>query len=114
MAHARLGRRFRAHRLRADPEHPRPAARPERQITMNDTATALRITPADSSDLSTTRTSGPGVVEIRDLNFYYGKGHALKQVNMSVPSKCVTAIIGPSGCGKSTLLRTINRIYELY
>jgi len=81
---------------------------------MNDTATALRITPADSSDLSTTRTSGPGVVEIRDLNFYYGKGHALKQVNMSVPSKCVTAIIGPSGCGKSTLLRTINRIYELY
>ena len=81
---------------------------------MNDTATALRITPGDSSDLSTTSTSGPGVIEIRDLNFYYGKGHALKQVNMSVPSKCVTAIIGPSGCGKSTLLRTINRIYELY
>ncbi|MFL6736691.1 MAG: phosphate ABC transporter ATP-binding protein PstB [Sphingomonas sp.] len=51
---------------------------------------------------------------MRDLNFYYGKGHALKHVNMTVPSKCVTAIIGPSGCGKSTLLRTINRIYELY
>jgi phosphate transport system ATP-binding protein len=81
---------------------------------MNDTATALRITPADPTDLSTSKTTGPGVIEIRDLDFYYGKGHALKQVNMTVPSKCVTAIIGPSGCGKSTLLRTINRIYELY
>ncbi len=79
---------------------------------MNDTA--LRIMPMDSADLPTTSSTGPGTIEIRDLDFYYGKGHALKEVNMSVPSKCVTAIIGPSGCGKSTLLRTINRIYELY
>jgi phosphate transport system ATP-binding protein len=81
---------------------------------MNDTATALRITPGKSADVVTAPTNGPGAVEIRNLDFYYGKGHALKSVNMSVPSKCVTAIIGPSGCGKSTLLRTINRIYELY
>ena len=81
---------------------------------MNDTATALRITPGDSADIATTNPNGPGAVEIRNLDFFYGKGHALRSVNMSVPSKCVTAIIGPSGCGKSTLLRTINRIYELY
>jgi phosphate transport system ATP-binding protein len=53
-------------------------------------------------------------IEIRDLDFYYGKNHALKHVNMNVPANAVTAIIGPSGCGKSTLLRTLNRIYELY
>ena len=81
---------------------------------MNDTATALRITPGKSADVAIAATTGPGAVEIRNLDFYYGKGHALKSVNMSVPSKSVTAIIGPSGCGKSTLLRTINRIYELY
>jgi phosphate transport system ATP-binding protein len=81
---------------------------------MNDTATALRITPGKSADVVPASTNGPGAIEIRNLDFYYGKGHALKSVDMSVPSKCVTAIIGPSGCGKSTLLRTINRIYELY
>lgn len=51
---------------------------------------------------------------IKDLNFYYGKFHALKQVNLNIPEKKVTAFIGPSGCGKSTLLRTFNRMYELY
>ena len=81
---------------------------------MNDTATALRITPGNSADIPTAATNGPGAVEIRNLDFYYGKGHALKSVNMSVPTNSVTAIIGPSGCGKSTLLRTINRIFELY
>jgi phosphate transport system ATP-binding protein len=81
---------------------------------MNDTASALRIKPADPSDLATTSMTGPGAITIRNLDFYYGKAHALKDVNMTAPSKCVTAIIGPSGCGKSTLLRTINRIYELY
>ena len=81
---------------------------------MNDTATALRIMPGKLADVATAATSGPGAVEIRNLDFYYGKGHALKSVNMSVPTKSVTAIIGPSGCGKSTLLRTINRIFELY
>src|SRR5512139_223978 len=51
---------------------------------------------------------------VRDLNFYYGKFHALKNVNMEIPEKKVTAFIGPSGCGKSTLLRTFNRMYQLY
>ena len=51
---------------------------------------------------------------IKDLNFYYGKFHALKNINLDIPEKKVTAFIGPSGCGKSTLLRTFNRMYELY
>jgi phosphate transport system ATP-binding protein len=51
---------------------------------------------------------------VRDLNFYYGKFHALKSINLDIPEKKVTAFIGPSGCGKSTLLRTFNRMFELY
>ncbi len=53
-------------------------------------------------------------LSIQNLNFYYGKFHALKNINMQIPGKQVTAFIGPSGCGKSTLLRTFNRMYELY
>jgi phosphate transport system ATP-binding protein len=53
-------------------------------------------------------------IAIRNLNFYYGKTHALKSINLDVPDKQVVAMIGPSGCGKSTLLRVINRMYDLY
>ena len=50
----------------------------------------------------------------RILNFYYGKFHALKDINLEIPENKVTAFIGPSGCGKSTLLRAFNRMFELY
>ncbi len=53
-------------------------------------------------------------IQVRELNFYYGKFHALKNINLSIAANKVTAFIGPSGCGKSTLLRTFNRMYELY
>ena len=53
-------------------------------------------------------------IEVRNLNFYYGKYHALRSINLSIPEKRVTAFIGPSGCGKSTLLRTMNCMYSLY
>ena len=53
-------------------------------------------------------------ISVRNLNFYYGKFHALKSINLEIPENKVTAFIGPSGCGKSTLLRTFNRMYELY
>ncbi len=58
--------------------------------------------------------ASPPKLEVRGLDFFYGKTRALKAVDLAVPANAVTAIIGPSGCGKSTLLRTINRIYELY
>ena len=52
-------------------------------------------------------------ISVKDLNFYYGKFHALKGINLEIPENKVTAFIGPSGCGKSTLLRTFNRMFEL-
>jgi phosphate transport system ATP-binding protein len=52
--------------------------------------------------------------ETRDLNFYYGNFHALKNINLPLGDKQVTALIGPSGCGKSTLLRSFNRMHDLY
>jgi phosphate transport system ATP-binding protein len=63
------------------------------------------------------RTDGVAQVnalEIRDLNFFYGSFQGLKDINLDIIEKKVTAFIGPSGCGKSTLLRTLNRMYDLY
>ncbi len=53
-------------------------------------------------------------IQIRDLNFYYDKFQALKQISLMLYDRKVTAFVGPSGCGKSTLLRVLNRMYELY
>jgi phosphate transport system ATP-binding protein len=53
-------------------------------------------------------------ISVRHLNFYYGNNKALKNVNVALYTRMVTAFIGPSGCGKSTLLRVLNRIYDLY
>lgn len=52
-------------------------------------------------------------LDIKDLNVYYGKFHAVESVSMSVEPRSVTALIGPSGCGKSTVLRTLNRMHEV-
>jgi phosphate transport system ATP-binding protein len=53
-------------------------------------------------------------IEVKNLEFFYGKLRALNSISLTVRSQLVTALIGPSGCGKSTLLRTFNRIYDLY
>jgi phosphate transport system ATP-binding protein len=53
-------------------------------------------------------------IEIRKLDFYYGAFKGLKNINLDIAERKVTAFIGPSGCGKSTLLRTLNRMYSLY
>jgi phosphate transport system ATP-binding protein len=53
-------------------------------------------------------------ISARNFNFYYGKFHALKNIELDIYKHRVTAFIGPSGCGKSTLLRTFNRMYQLY
>jgi phosphate transport system ATP-binding protein len=53
-------------------------------------------------------------IAVRNLNFYYGKFHAIKNVSVEIRQNRVTAFIGPSGCGKSTLLRIFNRMYDLY
>ncbi|MFC5531300.1 phosphate ABC transporter ATP-binding protein PstB [Cohnella yongneupensis] len=57
--------------------------------------------------------SANAIIDINDLNLYYGDFHALKNVSMDIPEKAITAFIGPSGCGKSTLLRTLNRMNDM-
>ena len=54
------------------------------------------------------------ILEVRNLNFFYGAFQGLKNINLDIQKNTVTAFIGPSGCGKSTLLRTLNRMYDLY
>ncbi len=74
-----------------------------------DIAHFIKQTMADMPD-----NMPPAKITIRDLDFYYGNFQALKNINIDIPEKKVTAFIGPSGCGKSTLLRTFNRMYDLY
>ena len=52
-------------------------------------------------------------VSVKDCNLCYGDFHALKNINIEIPEKAVTALIGPSGCGKSTFLKTLNRMNDL-
>ena len=74
-----------------------------------DSAHLTKQTMADMPD-----NMPPAKIAIRDLDFYYGDFKALKNINIDIPERNVTAFIGPSGCGKSTLLRTLNRMYDLY
>ncbi|WP_166242249.1 phosphate ABC transporter ATP-binding protein PstB [Paenibacillus turpanensis] len=53
------------------------------------------------------------IVNVNNVDLYYGEFHALKSIDMSIEEKSVTAFIGPSGCGKSTLLRTLNRMNDM-
>lgn len=53
------------------------------------------------------------IIDVNHINFYYGTFKALRNINLSIPEKAVTAFIGPSGCGKSTLLRLFNRMNDL-
>ena len=67
------------------------------------------MTTQTSVDMTNKKT-----LEIANLNFFYGSFQGLKNINLDIHDKKVTAFIGPSGCGKSTLLRTFNRMYDLY
>ena len=53
------------------------------------------------------------IISAKNLDFYYGEAHALKNICLDIPEHNITALIGPSGCGKSTFLRTINRMNDL-
>lgn len=53
------------------------------------------------------------IIEAKDLNLWYGASQALKNINMQITEKKITALIGPSGCGKSTYLKTLNRMNDL-
>jgi len=53
------------------------------------------------------------IIEVRDLDFYYGKFQALKGISLDIEKNRITALIGPSGCGKTTFLRSLNRMTDL-
>ena len=53
------------------------------------------------------------IMTAKDLCLWYGENQALKNINISIPEKTITALIGPSGCGKSTFLKTLNRMNDL-
>lgn len=53
-------------------------------------------------------------IKVKNLNFYYGDTKVLKNINLDIYEKRITALIGPSGCGKTTLLRCLNRMHDLY
>ena len=53
------------------------------------------------------------IINVNDLNLWYGQTKALKNINIEIPEKSITALIGPSGCGKSTFLKTLNRMNDL-
>jgi phosphate transport system ATP-binding protein len=77
----------------------------------------MSMTQTTGARMAPPRAASPGGTEkvsVRNLNFYYDKSHALKNISLPLYDKKVTAFIGPSGCGKSTLLRVLNRIYDLY
>ncbi|MDP3519925.1 MAG: phosphate ABC transporter ATP-binding protein PstB [Hydrogenophaga sp.] len=83
---------------------------------MNTTAfaTAPRAAAAASGAAAANTAPQKNALEVRNLNFFYGKFQGLRNVNMDIAERKVTAFIGPSGCGKSTLLRTLTRMYSLY
>ena len=53
------------------------------------------------------------IMTVKDLCLWYGQTQALKNINIDIPQKSITALIGPSGCGKSTFLKTLNRMNDL-
>jgi phosphate transport system ATP-binding protein len=81
---------------------------------MNNASAAASVAVPSVTHAAVDRAGLAEKVSIRDLNFYYGEGRALKSISLSLYENKVTAFIGPSGCGKSTLLRVLNRMYDLY
>ncbi|MBK5292926.1 MAG: phosphate ABC transporter ATP-binding protein [Acidobacteriia bacterium] len=67
-------------------------------------------TSADALDSQ--KTAAEVKIRVRNLDAYYGSFHALKNINLDIPSRAITSIVGPSGCGKSTLLRCFNRMSD--
>jgi phosphate transport system ATP-binding protein len=93
------------------------AARPPSAGTRDEVGEASKESAAGirgSAERQGRAQEGDVKIEVRHLDFYYGATHALKDINLTLRDRSITAFIGPSGCGKSTLLRVLNRMYALY
>jgi phosphate transport system ATP-binding protein len=104
--------------LATTPDSPDPASddapprQPRRPVAAPPIAALVQRAPAEDK---ATMPATPAIkVDMRHIDFFYGKFQALHDVSLPLYDRRVTAFIGPSGCGKSTLLRILNRIYELY
>jgi phosphate transport system ATP-binding protein len=85
-----------------------------KELIVSESAFAIRPENMAASKMPAVQGEARNALEVRNLNFFYGKFQGLKNVTLDIQEKRVTAFIGPSGCGKSTLLRTLNRMYSLY
>jgi phosphate transport system ATP-binding protein len=88
------------------------------KMNIQESVEALRIdipaTKADGAVPQANKTEiAKTIIDVDDVNFYYGDKHALKSINVTISEKRATAFIGPSGCGKTTLLRCLNRMNDL-
>jgi phosphate transport system ATP-binding protein len=84
----------------------------QHKIDVPETSSPLSVKPsgqATAAQLQEERS----IIEVENVDFYYGSNHALKSINVEIPEKKATAFIGPSGCGKTTLLRCLNRMNDL-
>jgi len=82
--------------------------------TMQPTPTPRLATLQARTDSGAADAGARTMIEIENLDFFYGASQALKNISIGFPERQVTGMIGPSGCGKSTLLRILNRMYDLY
>lgn len=83
----------------------------ESQRAANANIPGVSVEALSSADAS--RADNPAVIELQNMNVFYGDFQAVSDVNLSIPERAITAFIGPSGCGKSTVLRSINRMNDL-
>jgi phosphate transport system ATP-binding protein len=94
------------------PAEPRTAISPPEPAPASPAILSIQTRAHDDADGSAAEAL-PTVLELQGVSFYYGAFRAVKEIDIKVPARRITALIGPSGCGKSTLLRTINRMNDL-
>ena len=82
-------------------------------MVTRDEVSLPKIKPVGSQVEVATEASSESVIDVRGLRAFYGSSLAVKDIDLSLRRRRVTAVIGPSGCGKSTLVRCLNRMHEM-
>lgn len=84
----------------------------QQKIAVPETSNRLSVKPSGQAAAAQAQEER-SIIEVENVDFYYGSNHALKSINVEIPERKATAFIGPSGCGKTTLLRCLNRMNDL-
>ena len=95
----------------------------KKEETQNKATSSATVAVKDAAEEKAEKRNGKKVekfkiengvaISIKNMNLFYGSFQALKNINMEIPEKKITAFIGPSGCGKSTLIKSLNRMNDL-